>query len=143
MKAPRFGLLVVGLALAAAASGCAPIVAAVSVAPPTRSGAFWIKERDGEDTVFVSKGVAMALECRDVWWGGPCENARASTGDVKVARVLSGHLEKEKSPWGMGYADQSASQRSVFVLAGVEAGTTWLRFDSDDGSRVFRVVVEP
>lgn len=132
------------LTLAAAATGCAPMVNTVSVAPPARVGTLWVKTRDGEDTIRVSKGVALAIECRDVWWGGPCENAKATTKDPKIARVLPAHLDKVKSPWGdSSYTFENASQRTVFVIAGREEGQTELTIASEDGNRTFLISVEP
>ncbi len=132
--------LVVGASLA---GGCAPWVHTVSVPPPSRVGTLWVKTRDGEDTLRVGKGVALAIECRDVWSGGPCDDARASTRDPKIARVLPAHLAKTKSPWlDHAYADENVSHRSVFVIAGVEEGETELTLTSESGNRTFLVSVE-
>ena len=137
--------LALGLVLLSSLTGgCVPMVNTVSVAPPSRVGSLWVKTRDGEDTIRVSKGVALAIECRDVWWGGPCENAQARTKDAKIARVLPAHLEKTKSPWGdSAYANENVSQRSAFVIAGVEVGQTELTILTDEGNRSFQILVEP
>ncbi len=136
--------LLLGLLVSGLGSGCAPLVSTVSVPPPSRSGSLWVKSRDGEDTIRVSKGVALAIECRDIWWGGPCENAKARTNDSKIARVLPAHLDKKPSPRSdSSYTYENANHRSVFVIAGVEAGQTELTIASDDGNRTFQILVEP
>jgi hypothetical protein len=133
------------LALVASfATACSPIVYTTSAAPPSREGKLWNAYKDGEDAVVVSKGVAIAIECRDPWWGTACDDAIAKIADPKIARVLPAHLEKTREPWAQGaYADEGVSQRAVFVVAGVAEGETKLTLDSAEGQRVFRVVVRP
>lgn len=127
------------LGLASTATGCIGF-AAVSSAPPAKEGV--IRLEDDRSTIRVSRGVAIAIECREQWWGSPCENAVAKTSDPRVARVLPAHLEKFRDGFMQTY-DSGDSQRSIFVVAGVDAGETNLTIQSGDGNKSFHVVVEP
>jgi hypothetical protein len=128
---------------ASAIAGCRPQIIPVTSAPPEREGTI-SNLGSTDDTIRLSKGVAMGLECRDGDFWLPCEAATARTGDGKIARVLPAHLDKYRSPYGnTSYYESDSSHRSVFVIVGVEAGETDLTFESGDGNRKFHVVVEP
>ena len=135
-------LLTIGVVTTA---GCSPAVWAVSSAPPARVGELWKKDNQGEDRIRVSKGVAFAIECEDIWLGGACRDATARMKNPEVARVLPAHLEKMQSSQSRqtSYVDQDVSHRSVFVIAGVAPGETMLTIESADGNRQFAVDVTP
>ncbi len=117
--------------------GCSPILSTMSSAPPTR-----IATLDNmDDEIRISKGVALAISCRNGFWYDPCENASAQTDNPQVAAVVRAHLEKYRRDTGFvyeGYADE----RAVFVLAGVTPGRTTLRIAADDGTRELEVIVQ-
>ena len=126
------------LGLAATNAGCIGF-SAVSSAPVSKEGVMRIE--DDRPTIRVSKGVALAIECRDTWMGSPCENATAQTVDAGVAKVLPAHLDKARDGFMQTY-DSASSQRTIFVVAGVDAGETELRITSGDGNKSFHVIVE-
>jgi hypothetical protein len=134
------------LALATSAlAGCRPFIMPVTSAPIDHEGSVdGVVFQGANDTVHLSKGVAIAVECRDEAWYTPCSNATARTGNVAIARVVPAHLEKYRSPWGTTeWVDADSSHRSAFVVMGVEAGETDLFFDTEEGNRHFHLIVDP
>jgi hypothetical protein len=122
------------VALAAACAGCSPLWA-VSSAPPTTKGELHL----GTDQIELTQGVALAISCRDIWWGGPCENLQISSDDPRIATVAFVHLDKYRNPGGFVY-DQH-HPRSAFLVAGVAPGRTFVRIGGDDADEVLEVVV--
>ena len=122
------------LALAACAAGCHPLWA-VSSGPPTTQA-----DLDHRvDDIRLTQGVALAVACHDIWWGGPCENMTVASDDPAIARVAFVHLDKYRSPAGYIYDEQG--QRAVFVVAGVSPGRTKIRVGGDDADEVVDVIV--
>jgi len=111
----------------------------VSSGPPNTQAEFNIVTND----VVLTKGVALAIACHDVWWGGPCENLRVSSDDPSIATVAFVHLDKYRSPGGYVYSEgyQQHHQRAVFVVAGVSPGRTLVRVGGDDADEVLAVTV--
>jgi hypothetical protein len=121
-------------AIVLATAGC-PSLYAVSSAPPLTSAELDLVD----DRIELSKGVALAIDCYDPWWGGPCEELAVTVDDPSIATVARAHLDKYRDRAGFVYDPQS--QRSVFVVAGVSPGQTTLRIESDDGDRTLEVWV--
>jgi hypothetical protein len=136
--------MMAAIALAAiGVAGCRPLIMPVSSAPPGREAAI-DQYSSNPDTIHLSKGVALGVECRSGSWFSPCEGASARTSNGEIARVMRGHLDKFRSPYGYTDSYESdASHRSVFIVMGVEAGETDLTIDSEDGARHFKVIVDP
>ena len=121
-------------ALCLGAAGCNPLWA-VSSGPPTTQAEYHYPT----DDIQLTQGVALALDCHDVWWGGPCENMTVSSDDPAIARVALVHLDKYKSP--AGYVYDAEAQRTVFVVAGVSPGRTKIRVGGDDADEIVDVIV--
>ncbi|MBL8744398.1 MAG: hypothetical protein JNK04_24995 [Myxococcales bacterium] len=126
--------LAIGLLLTL--SGCGPHMFAVSTPPPTRSGAHRVDVFD-EDHIKISRGIALAFDCADIWTGAPCSIASLQTEDKKIAQVYPAFLEREKTPWGT-----NVEPRSAFVLAGIAPGETVMTVVSDSGTRNVVITVE-
>jgi hypothetical protein len=130
-----------------ALSGCTPYFYPVTDVPPAHQGRFAGVDAKGIDQIVLSKGVAMAFECREPWLGDPCANATATSADPRIAAVMPTHLQEAQNPWGNrymygGYAEsQIGAQRTGFVIAGVEKGETTITVSSTDGNRTFHVIV--
>jgi hypothetical protein len=141
----RCQTLVAITAVAVSSAGCKPFIAPVTSAPIDHEGRVEAEEfNDADDIIHVSKGAAIAVECRAEPWWQPCSGATARTENNAIARVLPAHLEKYRSPWGnTDYVDADSSHRSSFVVVGVDAGETVLHFETQDGNRAFHIVVEP
>lgn len=117
-------------------TGCGPSMFAVSTPPPTRSGAHHVDVFD-EDQIKISKGVALAFDCADIWTGNPCSIASLQTENKKVAQVYPAFLERQKTPWGT-----TVEPRSAFVLTGIAPGETVMTVVSDSGTRSVVITVE-
>jgi len=126
---------VVILFVAIACVGCQPLFS-MSSAPPTTTAAFnWHQDR-----IDISKGVVLAMSCRDVWWGGPCQNMTVSSDDPTIAAVQLVHLDKYMNQAGFVY--DAHRQRSLFLIAGVRPGVTKIRVGGDDADEVIHVYVQ-
>jgi len=137
--------ILTGLVLAVLGSGCRPVVFPVSSAPLEREGTIdGVVESTGDDVIHVSKGVALALECRDPWDWNACDAMNVRSASPAIARVLPAHLDKYRSPYGMTeWQDADRSHRAAFVVMGVEAGETDVTLRSAQGARRYHVVVDP
>ena len=122
--------------LLSALTGCGPSMFAVSTPPPTRSGAHQVDLFD-EDQIKLSRGVALAFDCADIWPGNPCSIASLKTENKKVAQVYPAFLERQKTPWGT-----TVEPRSAFVLTGISPGETVMTVVSDSGTRAVVITVE-
>lgn len=108
-------------------AGCDPSITALTNAPPTA-----VAELDTmADTVRVSQGIALAVEC--TYQGSPCENAEAVSSDESIVRVFPAFVDL-LSPADT-YASISAKPRSAFVLVGGKPGdaTVTIKTSSGDG----------
>src|SRR5262249_42773452 len=99
-------------------------------------------DREG-DRVEISRGVALAFECRDGNYA-PCENASATADDTRIAQILPAHLNDVSEPWDWG----GPNPKTAFVVVGVAAGTTKLRVHygkgtGSDGSLIVTVLDDP
>jgi hypothetical protein len=128
------------LAVAALLStfGCAPRLTAVSQPPPTRH-ADHVRRVIDDDTVRVSRGVAIAFDCYEGFFPESCRNATARTGDKKVAKVFPAYLKREANPY-YGYGE--THPRAGFVITGVAPGQTTLTVESAEGVQTLTVIVE-
>jgi hypothetical protein len=120
-----------------AITGCLPMLAAESAAPPGRAA------RLDEDVTFwgtrhyrleLSQGVALAISCRD---GGPCEKLVATSDNPAIAEVRAASLAALR-PAGYGGNQQSAA---AVVVVGRAPGTTTIRLRSKTGGRDVPVAV--
>ncbi|MFO0613834.1 MAG: hypothetical protein U0414_14675 [Polyangiaceae bacterium] len=128
---------------ALALGGCTPYFFAVTDPPPAHQGRFAGTDDKGVEQIVLSKGVALAIECREPWLGEPCAYTSATSANPQIAAVLPSHLSEVKDPmpyryYGPAYNPQP---RAGFVVAGVSPGETTITVASADGDRVFRVIV--
>lgn len=134
-KMTLFALLV----LSALAGACTPNLYAVSTPPPLRTA-----ELRSEQPLFskrtyqvrLSAGVAMAFNCSH---GGPCRDARVTSEDPAVARVVPAHLNRLERD----YMSLDHNAPTTFVLMGVSPGETRVHLASADGDASIRVTVIP
>jgi hypothetical protein len=122
------------LLMALLSCGCEPLWS-MSSAPPTTQAEFQIMS----DRIDVTQGVALAIACRDVWSGGPCENMTVTSDDPTIAGVSFVHLDKYRSAYG--HVSDIQSQRSAFLVAGVTPGKTTIRIGGDDANEIIEVYV--
>lgn len=120
-------------------TGCLPMLAAESTAPPGRSArldaesGFWgVKSYRLE----LSQGVALAVSCT---YGGPCEKLVAKSDDMAIAEVRAASLQTLRP---VGYSGNQQPTAAV-VVVGKAPGTTTIRLHSNEGSRDIRVTVVP
>jgi len=129
-------------ALALFLGGCSPFFFAVTEPPPAHQGRFAGDDEKGVDQIVVSKGVAIAIECREPWFGEPCAHATARSENPEIAVVLPTHLTEVKDPTPYRYYGGAPSrERTGFVVAGVAKGETTITVSSTDGDQVFHVIV--
>jgi hypothetical protein len=148
----RFRALSLRAAVAAVASlaavflgGCSPYFFAVTEPPPAHQGRFAGEDDKGVEQILISKGVAVAIECREPWLGDPCAHATAISANPAIVAVLPSHLSEARDPYPYryGYYGNSAytAERTGFVVAGVAPGETTITVSTLDGDRVFKVIV--
>jgi hypothetical protein len=124
-------------ALATCTAGCTPTVRGASSAPPSITARHdWNLFSDDEIT--LSQGAALALDCFDPV-DGTCDEVRVTSADAHVARVYTAHLEQGPPYEGAAYRRPA---RPGFVVTGVSAGETALRFENGMGTTTVRVHVE-
>lgn len=124
------------------ASGCTPYFVTVTDAPPAHQGRFAGTDDKGVEQIVISKGVALAIECREPWLGEPCAHAEAFSENPAIAAVLPSHLAVARDPFAYRYGPAyDPPDRSGFVVTGVAVGETMVRITSIDGNRTFRVIV--
>lgn len=126
----RVSLLVVALTCAA----CSPLWPVSSAPPTTRASHHVLNDR-----IDLTQGVALAIACRSVWSGMPCENLTVTSDDPAIATVSFVHLDKYRDP--MGHVSDPAQQRSAFLVAGVAPGRTRIRVGGNDADEVIDVFV--
>lgn len=136
MKTHRLLALVLGLG---ALSGCTPSLNAVTRPPPSKAADLH-KPLFQDDHVHLSEGAAIGVDCRDVFWGLPCENAVVTSEDPAVARVLPAYLKRAPDPWMAGRVDPQRERGFVIMATG--KGHTALHVTSEDGDGVVDVTVE-
>jgi hypothetical protein len=107
----------------------------MSSAPPTTQAELDLST----GRVDVTQGVALAISCRSVWHGGPCEAMTVVSDDPTIARVSFVHLDKYRHP--SGFVHDIHHQRSAFLIAGVRAGVTKVRIGGEDADEVLDVHV--
>jgi hypothetical protein len=109
------------VAISLSALGCCPAVFPVSSAPFGREGSIaGVIDLTGDRVIHLSKGVALALECRDKWEWSACDAMSVTSASPGIARVLPAHLDKYRSPYGMTeWQDADISHRAAFVVMGV------------------------
>ncbi len=122
--------------LALCCSGCSPLWS-MSSAPPTAKA-----ELDHDtDRVELTQGVALAISCRDIWMGMPCEDMTVESDDPAIARVSFVHLDKYRHDAGFVY--DPSHPRATFLIAGVRPGVTKVRVGGKDADEVLEVHVAP
>jgi len=131
------GLLLV--ALAAASTGCAPTLGAVTTPPPSKAADLYHPAFD-DDHIHLSKGATLGLDCYDFWWGTPCQGAVITSDDPTVARVLPAYLKRAPSPWAG--AGASPQRERGFVVIATGPGETTVHVRSEDGESEVDVSVE-
>lgn len=138
-RSSRLGLAALALAL----GGCGPYFFTVTDPPPAHQGRFAGTDDKGVEQIVISKGVAIAIECREPWLGEPCAFAEARSANPAIAAILPSHLSEARDPMAYYryYAQPNPSERSGFVVAGVEAGETTITVTSVEGERTFHVIV--
>lgn len=129
-------------ALTVLLGGCSPFFFTVTEPPPAHQGRFAGDDEKGVEQIVVSKGVAIAIECREPWFGEPCAHATARSENPEIAVVLPTHLKEVPDPTSYRYADPMfRAERTGFVVAGVAKGETTITVSSTDGDQVFHVIV--
>lgn len=122
----------------AGASGCDPRFSALTVPPPTAVGEL----SDQDETIELSKGVALAFECvaSD---GTPCEGATAVPDDPAIIGAFQGYVDllSPGTQYNYGGRAVGAEPRTIFVVLGRAVGATTLHIKSDDGDVDFSVDV--
>jgi hypothetical protein len=119
-------------------TGCSPIVFAAS-SPPVKTEAELQRPVFENNRIELTRGVALALDCREPWFGQPCDDMKVQTDDPSIATAHIAYLEKYRSDWG--YVYEEGRQRSALVLAARAPGRTVLRIHSDDGDAMLEVIV--
>lgn len=139
MKAASLSLCLAALAL----GGCGPYFFTVTDPPPAHQGRLAGTDEKGVEQIVISKGVAIAIECREPWLGEPCAFAEARSADPAIAAVLPSHLSEARDPMAYYryYGQSPSAERSGFVVAGVEVGETTITVSSVDGEKTFHVIV--
>jgi hypothetical protein len=135
MKAKLKVCACAGLSLGLLA-GCEPNLEAITVAPPTAVAEL----NDADGTVELSRGVALAIEC--TYQGVPCEAPGFEIGDEGVLSVRPAFLDL-LSEQGVGAGSAGPQPRAVFVLLGLQEGSSSLTITSDDGDTDFDVTIVP
>jgi len=96
-------------------AGCDPSITALNAAPPTA-----VAELDTiEETVRLSQGLALAVEC--TYQSLPCEDAKAKSSDESIVRVFPAYIDL-LTPADTYQRSVSAKPRSAFVLVGGQPG---------------------
>lgn len=102
----------------------------VSEPPPTRVA----QVDDERDSIDISLGVALAVECVDSC-DGNCRSDQIEVDDPSVVLVRKAYR----------FADTNGTDRShnpaTYVIAGLAVGTTELRVRSDCKKRTYHVTV--
>lgn len=111
------------------AAGCEPTLVSLTVPPPTA-----VAELDADaETVRVSQGIALAVEC--TYQNSPCEEAKASSDDEAVVKVLPAYVDLLAPGDGTGYAQRGTPDpRAVFVIVGNAPGSATVTITSADAS---------
>ncbi len=137
--------LFLGVASIFVATGCSPTLFPISSAPPEREGSIrGMVEGTDENIIHLSKGVALALECRSEWDFEACQKMAITSREPKIARVMPAHIDKYRTPWGTTeWFDADKSHRGAFVVMGVESGETDIELTSSEGNRAYHVIVDP
>ena len=130
-------LFLVGLL--ALVAGCNPLFP-VSSAPPMTQGSHQYPMWEN-DLIRITQGVVIAVRCRSVWSGMPCEEMTVTSDDPSIARVSFVHLDKYRSSTGLVY--DAGEQRSAFLVAGVKPGKTTIRVGGEDADETIDVFVNP
>lgn len=121
--------------LALCCSGCSPLWS-MSSAPPTTKAELNLHT----DRVELTQGVALAISCRSVWSGRPCEGLTVVSEDPSIARVSFAHLDKYRHDAGFVY--DIDRRRAAFLIAGVSPGVTKVRVGGEHADEVLEVVVQ-
>jgi len=128
------------LIVTAALAGCEPHYTALTAPPPFTKAELCDGHEacGGGETITVTKGIALAFECKDPQGGG-CKNAKAKVKDPAIATVFDGYLDTLSSSYGYPAA---VAGRTAFVIVGKSVGTTTLTVTSAAGATDFTVAVE-
>jgi hypothetical protein len=120
-----FFLSALALALLA---GCDPTITPLTASPPLA-----VATMDSfEETVRLSEGIALAVECR--YQGKPCVDAEGSSSDTAIVRVFPAFVDL-LAPNEQYQSSIATEPRSAFVLVGGKAGeaTVTITTSSGDG----------
>jgi len=131
----RFAVLALALSLAA---GCGEVTLAALTAPPPGKIAHL---DDEDDTIDLSKGIALGFECtssEDSYYG-PCRGATATVDDENVAQVFASYLDTLAESYDGGPA--GPRNRTAFVVVGLHGGKTDMHVSSKDGDVTVEVTV--
>jgi hypothetical protein len=135
------------LTLAGAASGCdhPPLFEALTTPPPFTQAALCDRcdEGDGEMSITLTQGVALAFACYDGVTFDPCSHVEASLADPTVAALYTGYLDtlaEATSNEALTGIDGDSAE-SVLVVVGSKVGQTTLSYASASGDVTFDVSV--
>jgi hypothetical protein len=117
---------ITAILVAAAAAGCAtpPELQAITTPPPLAQASL------ENDSITLTKGVALAFTCTDPSTYGPCNGVSVSIDDPPIASVMNGYLDalSPAVPDPNGTGIDGAQPESAIVVIGLEAGETMLEF---------------
>jgi hypothetical protein len=120
------------------AAGCGEVtLSALTTAPPGKVAHL----DDDDDTIDLSRGIALGFECNsseDSYYG-PCREATATVDDDTVASVYASYLDSLAESYNGGVAGPRG--RTAFVVVGLHAGKTDLHVSSKDGDVTVAVTV--
>ncbi len=132
-------ILLLGFVALSALAGCSPSLNAVTRPPPSKSADMYHPFGD-PDSIHLSRGAAIGLDCRELWWGGACENAVMTSDDPNVARVLPAYLKHAPDPWMAGRVEPQRERGFVVLATG--PGRTTVHVRSEEGESSVDVTVE-
>lgn len=119
------------LAASALLTACSPELQLVSPAPPTRV----VAVSSDAQTVEVSEGVAVAIDCRRQ--GTPCKEVKATTQNPAVAKVFPAHIAQVNQGW---YEQTNVAS---LALVGIRPGQTTLHVVAEGHASEYLVTVVP